>query len=75
MAPLLVSFKVNGFEAMRSTITLFICDCHRGVSCLLKKTVDEGFLSGCTMKGWNGDGVQISHLLFADDNLVFCQAT
>ena len=44
-------------------------------NCLLKRAVDEGFLLGCTVKGRSGDGVQISHLLFADDTLVFCQAT
>ena len=33
------------------------------------------FLSGCRMKGRDGDGVQISHFLFVDDTLVFCEAS
>ena len=34
-----------------------------------------GYLSGCRIKGISGDGVLVSHLLFADDTLVFCEAS
>ncbi|RVW27733.1 hypothetical protein CK203_109967 [Vitis vinifera] len=37
--------------------------------------VDNGYISGCQVKGRNEGGIQISHLLFADDTLVFCQAS
>ena len=44
-------------------------------SCLIKRVVDGGFLSGWRVKGRSEEGVQISHLLFVDDTLVFCQAS
>ena len=44
-------------------------------SCFLKRVVDGGFLSACKVKGTSEEGVQISHLLFVDDTLVFCQAS
>ncbi|RVX22063.1 putative ribonuclease H protein [Vitis vinifera] len=44
-------------------------------SSFLKRAVDNGYISGCEVKGRNEGGIQISHLLFADDTLVFCQAS
>ena len=34
-----------------------------------------GYLSGCKIKGRSADGVLVSHLLFTDDTLVFCEAS
>ena len=34
-----------------------------------------GFLTGYNIKGRNGVDMNISHLLFADDTLVFCKDT
>ena len=42
-------------------------------SCLLGKTISGGFLSGWRVRGRSGEGILISHLLFADDKLVFCE--
>ena len=42
-------------------------------SAFLKWAVEGGFLSGCKVKGRSEEGVLISHLLFADDTLVFCK--
>ncbi|RVW90110.1 Transposon TX1 uncharacterized 149 kDa protein [Vitis vinifera] len=43
------------------------------LSCLLKRAKEGGFLSGWHLSGRGGGGVEITHLLFADDTLVFCE--
>ena len=42
---------------------------------LIHKAVRGGFLSGCRIKGRRGDGALVSHLLFVDDTLVFCDSS
>ena len=44
------------------------------LSCLIKRAVREGILSPCQVRGKGGEGVKISHFLFADDTLIFCMA-
>ena len=43
------------------------------LSCLLKRSKEGGFLLGWRFNGRGGVGVEISHLLFADDTLLFCK--
>ena len=45
------------------------------LSCLLKRAVSGGFLLACKVRGRGGEGAHVSHLLFADDTLVFSAAT
>ena len=42
-------------------------------SILIDKATSGGFLSGFNLKGRTGEEVQVTHLLFADDTLVFCK--
>ncbi|KAJ9691054.1 hypothetical protein PVL29_013294 [Vitis rotundifolia] len=42
-------------------------------SCMLSRAINGGFLSGWRVGGRSGVGIHISHLLFADDTLVFCE--
>ena len=42
-------------------------------SCLLKRAKEGGFFPGWQLSGREGVGVEIIHLLFEDDTLVFCE--
>ena len=44
-------------------------------SCLLRRANSEGYLSGWQVRDRSGDEILISHLLFVDDTLVFCEAS
>ncbi|RVX21575.1 putative ribonuclease H protein [Vitis vinifera] len=44
-------------------------------SSLLRKAVARGFVSACKARSRGGEGVNVSHLLFVDDTLVFCGAS
>ena len=44
-------------------------------SCLLKRAISGGYLSGWRVRGRSGEGILISHLLFVDDTFVFCEAS
>ena len=41
---------------------------------MLKRAVSGGFLLPCSVRGRRGKRVQVSHLLFVDDTLIFCEA-
>ena len=44
------------------------------LSCLIAKAVEGGFLFGCRFEGREGDGLTVSHLLYADDAILFCES-
>ena len=44
------------------------------LSCLLRRAVCGGFLSTCQVRGRGRERVKVSHLLFADDTLIFYEA-
>ena len=44
------------------------------LSCLLARAVEGGFLLGCNIGERSGGGLVVSHLLYADNTLLFCGA-
>ena len=44
-------------------------------SCLLRKAISGGYLSSWRVRGRSGEGILISHLLFAYDTLVFYEVS
>ena len=44
------------------------------LSALLRRAVGGGFISGCRIQGRGGMEINVSHLLFADDTIIFCEA-
>ena len=46
----------------------------KAFSCLMKRAIGGGFFTPYMVRRIRGEGVQISHLLFVDDTLIFCEA-
>ena len=44
------------------------------LSTLLRRAGEGGFLSGYRLRGRGGEELTVSHLLFADDTIIFCKA-
>lgn len=56
-------------DPLSSYLILF---CVEGLSCLIKKAVENGRISGCQI---NEQAPAVTDLLFADDSFLFCKAT
>ena len=44
------------------------------LSCLLKRVVEGNFISGCRFPGRDGGELVISHLWYANDTVLYCEA-
>ena len=44
------------------------------LSCMINRAVDGNYLSGSRVAIGRGEDLSISHLLYADDTLIFCEA-
>ena len=44
------------------------------LSCLIKRAVEGNFISGCSLGNREGGEMVISHLLYAADSIIFCEA-
>ncbi|KAJ9693798.1 hypothetical protein PVL29_009659 [Vitis rotundifolia] len=42
---------------------------------LIRRAVEGGYLTGCNIRGGRRSSLNISHLFFADDTIVFCEAS
>lgn len=45
------------------------------LSCLIRRAVSGGYLTSCRVKGRGEEGVQLTYLSYADDMLIFCEAS
>ena len=45
------------------------------LNCLLKRAMEGGYISRVKVKRRGDEGVKVSHLLFANDTHVFCEAS
>ena len=45
------------------------------LSCLISRAKEDSFIEGFWVKERNDAGVEVSHLFFADDTLIFCNAS
>ena len=67
--------KLKRIEARGPTFPSPFCDSKEALGCMLKRAVEGGFLTPCQLRRRDNERVYVSHLLFADDTLIFCKAS
>ena len=73
MVVLMVSFTTQRDLDKGTPVPYLFVLGMEALSILTNKAVDGGFLSRYKLRDRGGNEVQVSHLLFADDTLVFCE--
>ncbi|RVW72669.1 Trafficking protein particle complex subunit 8 [Vitis vinifera] len=66
-------FEYDGFWGEMTRVDAMVYFHNQALCCLVKRAVNGGFLTACKVRGRGGEGAQVSHLLFVDDTLVFCE--
>ncbi|RVW49943.1 LINE-1 retrotransposable element ORF2 protein [Vitis vinifera] len=67
-------FKHQGVASGRPPLSLSLVLGMEVLSALLRRVAVGGFVSGCRFWGRGRMELNISHLLFADDTIIFCEA-
>ena len=68
----------QSFKGLRQGDPISLClfvVAMKALSRLILKAQEGGFISGFTIGERGGDGEEISHLLFANDTIIFCKAS
>jgi hypothetical protein len=58
----------------RSIIAIIVCGCYGGIERMMTATVHKGLLFGFSVELRNNEAVLVSHLLFVDETLIFCES-
>ncbi|RVX18605.1 Transposon TX1 uncharacterized 149 kDa protein [Vitis vinifera] len=66
--------EFQGAASRRSFVSLPLCPGYGSAKCTHKKAVVGGFISGCSLRGRGRMEMDVSHLLFSDDTIIFCEA-
>ena len=70
------SFFQSSRGLRRPILSTFVCTRYGGTQLPPKEHARKGgFLFGFKLNGRVGEGMEVSHLLFVDDTLVFCKAS
>ncbi|RVX09419.1 hypothetical protein CK203_015227 [Vitis vinifera] len=68
------AFDMDRASARRPSIPYLFIMGMEVLSALIRRAMERGCISGCRIRRGRGQALNISHLLFADDAIVFCEA-